>query len=116
MKAKATTRIQPRCFDQPWTRIVIGLMYLFCFTGAVCLSCAESSFGQTTDNWNGGTGNWSTPSNWSAGVPNGNFNVFIDAGNPLTSIVTLDISTAINNLTIDSDDSLAISDNHALTV
>ena len=116
MKAKATTRIRTGWVDQTRARIVTGLIYVLCLTAAVFLFCAESSFGQTTDNWNGGSGNWSNPGNWSGGVPNGNFNVFIDAGNPLTSIVTLDINTAINNLTIDSDDSLAISDNHALTV
>ncbi len=44
-------------------------------------------------------------------------NVFtIDGGNPLASPVTLDINSTINNLTIDSDDSLTISDTHALTI
>ncbi len=73
-----------------------------------------------TDNWNGGTGTWNVPGNWSAGVPNnggGNtFNVFIDAGNAAVSVVTLDISPTINNLTINADDSLKIGNGTILTV
>ncbi len=29
----------------------------------------------TPDNWNGGTGNWSVPGNWSAGAPGNNSDV-----------------------------------------
>jgi len=32
------------------------------------------------DDWLGGTGNWSNPSKWSAGVPTASSNVFIDHG------------------------------------
>jgi len=74
------------------------------------------AFGQTSTTWTGGNGNWSNAADWTNGVPNGNFNVFIDGGNPLASGVTLDISAGINNLTIDSDDSLSFNPNTALTV
>jgi hypothetical protein len=75
----------------------------------------------TSDNWIGpAASNWNNSANWSAGVPNnagGNtFNVFIDNGRLGTSAVTLDISPTINNLTIDADDSLAISNGNSLTI
>src|SRR5229473_2634944 len=73
------------------------------------------AFGQT-DTWKGGAGNWSNASMWTTGVPGSTSNVFIDGGNSLASPVTLDINSTISNLTIDSDDSCKISDNHALTV
>jgi hypothetical protein len=49
-------------------------------------------------------------------VPNGNYDVFIDNGNPVVSPVTLDINATVNNLTIDSDDSLAINGGKTLTL
>jgi len=79
----------------------------------VCLS-PRVAFGQTVvnDDWNGGAGNWSNPANWSNGVPNNNssfsYNVFIDNGNPVDSQAILDISPTINNLTIDSGDTLSV--------
>ena len=73
------------------------------------------AFGQT-DTWKGGAGDWSNGGMWTAGLPGATSNVFIDGGNSLVSPVTLDINSTINNLTIDSDDSLMISDNHALTI
>ena len=86
----------------------------------------QSSGGVTdpvvNDTWKGGTGNWSAAANWSAGVPNNGtpsgttYNVFIDGGNPAKSAVTLDISAAINTLTVDSDDALTLSNNTSLTV
>lgn len=66
--------------------------------------------------WTGGIGNWSNPAQWNNGVPNGNFNAFIDGGNPTVSPVTLDISASVNNLAITSGDSLGINNNLALTV
>ena len=68
------------------------------------------------DVWKGGTGNWSNPGNWTAGVPNGPFDVFIDNGNVRVSLVNLDIGAAINNLTIDSDDGLSLNNNTALSI
>jgi hypothetical protein len=51
------------------------------------------------DNWNGGTGNWSVPGNWSAGAPGVGSDVTIYSGGNDT--VTLDVgSTTINSLTL----------------
>jgi hypothetical protein len=69
----------------------------------------------TNDNWGGGAGNWSTGP-WSAGVPTANNNVFIDNGHVGASPVALDVSGGLNNLTIDSDDSLSFNNNTVLTV
>jgi T5SS/PEP-CTERM-associated repeat protein len=53
----------------------------------------------TPDNWNGGTGNWSTAGDWSTGVPGSNSDVTIYSGGDDT--VTLDLgSTTINSLTL----------------
>jgi hypothetical protein len=62
--------------------------------------------------WNGGAGNWNNAAQWSgAVVPNnggGNtFSVFIDGGNAASSLVTLNISPTITDLTIDGDDQLS---------
>jgi hypothetical protein len=76
-----------------------------------------------SDDWVGPpTGVWSNSGNWSGGVPNnggGNiYNVFIDNGNPQATTVTFDLSSGatINNLTVDSDDALIISEFTGLTV
>ena len=70
----------------------------------------------TTTNWLGGAGNWSDSTKWSTGaVPNSaSTNVCIDDGNAANSQVTLDISVSVGTLTIDSGDSLIISDNTSL--
>jgi len=70
----------------------------------------------TNDIWTGGPGNWSNASMWSAGLPNASDNALIDNGNSKVSSVTLDINAAINNLTIDSDDSLHFNPGTSLTV
>ncbi len=78
---------------------------------------SASALTQTTDVWLGGTGNWSNPLKWSAGVPTASSNVFIDNGNGTASAVTVDVgSAACNNLTVDSDDSLTIPSGSVLTV
>jgi hypothetical protein len=73
-----------------------------------------------SDNWVGpSAGNWSVATNWSAGVPNNGtntFNVFIDNGRPQASAVTLDMNAGINNLTINSGDSLSIGNARVLTI
>jgi hypothetical protein len=75
-----------------------------------------------TDNWLGGTGTWNVTGNWSGGVPNNGtpvgttYDVFIDHGRAGASVVTLNINVGINNLTIDSDDSLAIGNGFSLTI
>jgi hypothetical protein len=72
----------------------------------------------TSTNWLGGTGNWSNAAMWSTGaVPNSaGTNVCIDAGNGANSAVTLDISVTVGTLTIDSGDSLTVSNNTSLVV
>src|SRR5208337_1880415 len=50
------------------------------------------------DNWNGGTGNWSNGSDWSAGEPGAGSDVVIYGGGSDT--VTLDTSPTINSLTL----------------
>jgi hypothetical protein len=67
--------------------------------------------------WNGGSGNWSDKTKWSTGqVPNGNVNVAIDGGKLAASPVTLDTTAAVNNITIDVDDSLTGIGTAVLTV
>jgi hypothetical protein len=81
--------------------------------------CSTLGLGQTTDVWTGGPGVWSNSFQWTNGVPNGNVNVLIDNGNPLASSVTHDelaAAVAINNLTIDSDDSLSLTSSTVLTI
>jgi hypothetical protein len=79
--------------------------------------------GTINDDWVGPpSGVWSNASNWSGGVPDnggGNiYNVFIDNGNPQATSVNFDLSNGatINNLTIDSDDALVITEFTRLTV
>jgi fibronectin-binding autotransporter adhesin len=54
------------------------------------------------DNWNGGIGNWSVATNWSAGVPNNGgsntYNVTIDSSG--ADEVTLDVNSTISALTL----------------
>ena len=52
----------------------------------------------TPDNWNGGTGNWSVPGNWSAGEPGASSDVTIYSGGNDT--VTLDTSPTITSLVL----------------
>ncbi len=49
------------------------------------------------DDWLGGTGNWSNPADWSAGLPGSDSDVIINTGN---DDVTLDTSADINSLTL----------------
>jgi hypothetical protein len=51
----------------------------------------------SSDNWLGGTGNWSNGADWSAGEPGSGSDVFITTGN---DNVTLDVSAGINSLTL----------------
>src|SRR3984957_7081942 len=65
--------------------------------------CPTLAFGQTNSTWNGGTGNWSTSTDWTPNqVPNnggGNtYNVTIDSGG--TDVVTLNQSATINSLVL----------------
>src|SRR3984893_17457722 len=80
------------------------------------LLTAIPAFAQT-DNWLGGTGNWTDSTKWSAGVPTSSSNVFVDHGLAGASAVTVDTNPAqCNNVTIDSDDSLTVGNGQALYV
>ena len=51
----------------------------------------------STDNWLGGTGNWSNPADWTGGLPGIGSDVYIDTGNDL---VYLDTNATIASLTL----------------
>lgn len=70
----------------------------------------------TIDTWTGGTGNWSTPGNWSNGTPAPSADVIIDNDPSRVSNVTLDVPASINSLTLDADDSLTQAPSQAMTV
>ena len=55
----------------------------------------------STDNWLGGTGNWSDPSYWDFGLPSGDSDVIIHSGG--FDLVYLDTSASIASLTLGSD-------------
>ncbi len=55
----------------------------------------------STDNWLGGTGNWSDTSYWSFGLPSGGSDVVIYSGG--TDLVYLDASSSIASLTLGGD-------------
>src|SRR5262245_20047708 len=58
--------------------------------------------------WEGGNGNWSQSVQWSGGIVPDNstdaFSVDIDGGKAGDSVVTMDVSTTVSNLTIDAGD------------
>ncbi|MBZ0109577.1 MAG: PEP-CTERM sorting domain-containing protein [Candidatus Scalindua rubra] len=71
--------------------------------------------------WTGGTSNWNNTGNWDTGVvPNNGvntYNVLIDNGAGGTnSSVTLDINATIDNLIVDSGDSLNFNNSRDLTI
>jgi hypothetical protein len=68
--------------------------------------------------WLGGTGNWSTSADWSTSlVPNDpGVSVFIDGGNSIASIVTLNQNATVENLTLDANDTLVINSGETLTI
>src|SRR5260370_33411000 len=69
------------------------------------------------DNWLGGTGLRSDASKWSAGMPTSSNSVFIDNDKTGAAPVTINYNGAqCGNLTIDSDDSLTLTDTTIFTV
>jgi hypothetical protein len=67
--------------------------------------------------WFGGTGNWNVGANWIGGnVPAIGDNVFIDGGNAVNSVVSLNVNANINNLTISTGDTLGINNGQTLTI
>jgi len=87
----------------------LAVLLVACLTPI--LACAQ------TDNWLGGSGLWSDPTKWSAGVPTKSNSVFIDHGKAGASPVTINFNGAQSgNLTIDSDDSLTMVDGTIFTL
>src|SRR5579864_4872107 len=75
--------------------------------------------GQTSVNWNGGNGNWSTAGDWSGGVvPNNGggktYNVTISNGT--TETVTLNLGVTISDLTLGTSATLQSSGSNSLTI
>src|ERR1039457_6784074 len=94
-------------------------LFLLLFFLIAASAYRNSALGQIT--WTGGAGSWSNMNMWSPNpcAPNppcypSNQNplpdVAIDGGHSNASSVTLDVNSIINNLTIDSDDSLGFKD------
>ena len=68
----------------------------------------------TSDSWLGGSGNWNTAASWSLGtIPGSGNDALITTA---SSTVQLNVSGAINNLTIGSTDVLNFNNNNALTI
>ena len=95
-----------------------GIALVLCLASAALPAAAMGANLSAT--WNGGAGNWNSAAQWSGGVvPNNDsdsFNVFIDGGKMVNSVVTLDVNPTISNLTIDAGDLLSQSNNHSLAV
>ena len=85
-------------------------------TVAVAATWGTPSSHAADSTWFGGTGNWNVAGSWSpVGVPNSALtNVFIDGGNVINSIVTLNTGATIGNLGIGAGDSLAIANGQGL--
>ena len=71
-------------------------LFFLALTIAVTLA---SAFAQT-DNWKGGTGNWSNSMQWDAGVPGPNSDVVIATG---LDQATLDVDATVNSLSLGLD-------------
>src|SRR5438067_2139926 len=78
---------------------------------------------QAVATWVGGTGNWNVAANWSpAVVPNNGtpvgmtYKVRIDADSGTNSVVTLNGSFTIDQLTVDAGDTLSIANGNTLTL
>ena len=67
--------------------------------------------------WIGGTGDWNVGANWSsATVPGASDNAFIDGGSATNSVVSLNVASQINNLTISAGDLLGINNGVQLSL
>ena len=81
---------------------------------------ASASAANVNATWNGGAGNWNGAVHWSGNVvPNNGsdtFSVFIDGGNMVGSLVTLDVGVTISNLTIDAGDQLSQNNSQHLSL
>ncbi len=76
------------------SKLRTSVLLLFTISGTwLCRASAIS------DEWIGGSGNWSNPANWTAGSPNGsNYSASIGSGG--LDQVTLDVSFAIDSLQV----------------
>jgi hypothetical protein len=92
------------------------------FALASVFAATTAAAANVTDVWNGGTGLWNVATNWSGGIPNNGtptgttYDVLIDNGNPVASSVTLNVNAAIDNLSVDANDSLSFNNATALTI
>ncbi len=80
-------------------------------SGAALVALSSPAFGQTNAHWTGGTGNWTTVTDWDTnpnypnnGTPAGStYNAFLDGLNGSTAyIVTLNSAVTVSSLTISS--------------
>ena len=93
-------------------------LHALAFALLILASLSRPAQALTNVAWTGGTGNWSNAALWSpAGVPNGVlYNVLLDNGNVLNSIVDLDMWATIGGLTIDAGDMLRINNGNVFTL
>jgi len=92
----------------------VSLLFVTTFTSVATAANLNAT-------WNGGSGAWSITAKWSGGVvPNNagtdSFSVFIDGGKATASVVTLDVSSTVTNLTIDNGDALDHISGRALAI
>jgi hypothetical protein len=98
------------CYSRGSRSLRAVMALLFLLAGIFAARVAA----QTNSTWTGGTGNWSNAGDWTAGVPNGNFNALISNGGPV-STVNLDINASIANLGLDTGNTLNILSGNTLT-
>ncbi len=113
------TRVRPCSFAAIRVLSVqaLALVYLM-----ACLQSHAFAQGPTMENWTSGDTDcptcWSAGDNWAPptapGGPNGNYNVVISVIGPPQP--TMDVSATINNLEIDSEESLNITGGSQLTI
>ncbi|MCP5149805.1 MAG: choice-of-anchor D domain-containing protein [Ectothiorhodospiraceae bacterium] len=82
---------------------------------------AGTAAAATPATWIGGAGNWNDPGNWSGGVvpqntPTETFDVVIDNASGTASVVTLNVNTTIESLTLDAGDTVTFNDGIDLTI
>ncbi|MCP3999373.1 MAG: hypothetical protein GY727_00460, partial [Gammaproteobacteria bacterium] len=91
-----------------WKIAIMAVVFMLAFKGTSIAAPIT---------WTGGNDNWNDTSNWSPSVlPDSSSDVGIDGGNVGNSAVTLDINSVIDNLTIDSGDSLNFNTNTSLSI
>jgi hypothetical protein len=84
-----------------------GIVQPILLAALVSLERTPHAWAQATTTWNGGSGMWSAAGNWSNGIPNsGTTNVFIDGGKSGGSVVALDNTFSIGDLSLDAGDVL----------